>query len=321
MSLHVPAARTKSAPSGQHAPASEPVHLALVRVITAEDAEYCRLQVDLLARRRRIADLETEIAPLLNAFEAFERTYETRIGPVQRELRETEQKIGDFEAKIARIHARMVADPDGLLGDLFSRDELREIGDFFGVDASEWFEEGEDASARGSFDDAEEFVPLRARNRRSDEVETELRTRYHTLARRFHPDLATDEADRARRQAIMLRVNTAWQERDLHTLRELCHQTEHDEAVWAQRTTHERVAWARTERSRLDQTIANLVARLHHLRSSSTLPLWMNPALAETVIIRRLAHFGAELEIAKARLASVQEAFRKALASFALDLV
>lgn len=314
-------APTKPARRARRASAPDPVQCALVRVVSTDEAEYCRLLIDLDVRRRRITDLETEIAPLLNAFETFERTYDARIGPVQRELRETEQKIGEFEAKIARIHARMVADPDGLLGDLFSRDELREIGDLFGVDASEWFGEEQGRFEQEYSYQAEDFASSRPHRRRPDAVEAELRTLYHTLARRFHPDLAMDEEDRERRQAFMLRVNTAWRERDLQTLRDLCHQTERDQPEWTERSTRERVAWARTERSRLDQTIANLVARLHHLRSSSTLPLWMNPSLAETVIIRRLAHFSAELEIAKARLASVQEAFRKALASFALDLV
>ena len=314
-------APTKSVRRSRRAPAPGNAECAIVRVVSAEEAEYCRLLIDLDVRRRRISDLESEIAPLLNAFESFERTYDARIGPVQRELRETEQKIGEFEAKIARIHARMVADPDGLLGDLFSREELREIGDLFGVDANEWFDEEQAPFEQDFSYRAEDVSSPRPRHRQSNAVEAELRTLYHTLARRFHPDLAKDDGDREHRQAVMLRVNTAWRERDLQTLRDLCHRTERDQPEWTERSARERVDWARTERSLLDQTVANLVARLHHLRSSSTLPLWMNPSLAETVIIRRLAHFTAELDIARARLASVQEAFRKALASFALDLV
>jgi hypothetical protein len=302
-------------------PHAAPSICALVQVVSAEEAEYASLLIDLDVRRQRVTDLEAEIAPLLNAFETFERTYDARIGPVQRELREIEQKIAEFEAKIARIHARMVADPDGLLGDLFSREELAEIGDLFGIDTSEWHDEEQARFEHQRFyQHAEDFAPPPPRRRFSEAIEIEMRALYHTLARRFHPDLARDEQDRERRQSFMRRVNAAWQERDLQTLRDLCHQTERDQPEWRQRSVHEQVVWARDERARLDQTVARLVAKLQHLRASSTLPLWTNPALAETVIIRRLAHFTAELDIAKMRLATVQDAFRKALASFALDV-
>lgn len=300
-------------------PRTAPPICALVQVVSAEEAEYAGLLIDLDVRRQRITDLETEIAPLLTAFEAFERTYDARIGPVQRELREVEQKIAEFEAKIARIHARMVADPDGVLGDLFSREELAEIGDLFGVDASEWHDEEQARFEQQRFYQRAEDAPP-PRRRFSEAIETEMRALYHTLARRFHPDLARDDDDRQRRQSFMRRVNAAWQERDLETLRDLCHQTARDQPEWRQRSIQERVVWARDERSRLDQTVTRLVAKLQHLRASSTLPLWTNPTLAESVIIQRLAHFTAELDIAKMRLATVQAAFRKALASFALDI-
>src|SRR6476660_9082074 len=178
-------APTAVASRARSAPPPNSTDCALVRVSSAEEVEYCRLLIDLDVRRRRITDLEMEIAPLLTAFEAFERTYDARIGPVQRALRDTEQKIVDFEAKIARIHARMVADPDGLLGDLFSREELREIGDFFGINANEWFDEDQARFEGGSYQRAEDFAPPRKRRRGSEAVETELRPLYHTLARRF----------------------------------------------------------------------------------------------------------------------------------------
>jgi hypothetical protein len=62
-----------------------------------------------------------------------------------------------------------------------------------------------------------------------------------------------------------------------------------------------------------------LAERLASLRASATLPLWMNPSLAETVIAQRLAHLASELDRARERLDATKQAFRQALAAFALD--
>ena len=54
---------------------------------------------------------------------------------------------------------------------------------------------------------------------------------YRQLARQYHPDLATDEADRERRTKIMSLINNAYQEGDLEALKTL------NEATSEQKTT------------------------------------------------------------------------------------
>lgn len=47
----------------------------------------------------------------------------------------------------------------------------------------------------------------------------ELRTLYREVAKRIHPDLATDEADRLKREQLMAEANAAYQKGDAQSLR------------------------------------------------------------------------------------------------------
>jgi DnaJ-domain-containing protein 1 len=51
-----------------------------------------------------------------------------------------------------------------------------------------------------------------------------LKKLYRELAKQIHPDLATDEADRARRQDLMAAANQAYEDADEDRLREILHQ-------------------------------------------------------------------------------------------------
>ena len=309
-----------------------PIPCALVCVRSPEEIEYARLRVALDVRRRRMSELEHAVAPLQRAFERFERTYNSRLEPAQRALREVEAEIAQCESRIARIHARIVSDPEGILGDLFSRDELRDIGSMFDVEPDawqewqEWHDRQEAARRRDETGQErhqrerlhhERFEPRRRRLSTADDAE--LRTRYRALARRFHPDLARSDEERHHRQEMMHRVNAAWHARDLGALRALAQEAERAGIDWAERPLASRLAWTRRECVHLDGMITGMTDRLASLRTSATLPLWMNPTLAETVITQRLAYLATELDRARERLESAKQAFRRALAAFALD--
>src|SRR5699024_10400440 len=91
-------------------------------------------------RTGQCAALEAELAPIQAAFEAFEWEYTQRVGHLSSELASLRATTRRMEHQTERIHARLVSDPDGVLGDLFAEDELREIGEMFGIDVpDEWF--------------------------------------------------------------------------------------------------------------------------------------------------------------------------------------
>ncbi|MGC4192508.1 MAG: J domain-containing protein [Thermomicrobiales bacterium] len=312
---------------------------SLVHVQSRDDQRYDDLLRGIEQRTVRLADLEAEVAPLLRALEQFEWQYNSMLGGLQRDLRQIRHQRETIEGWTTRIHARTVADPNHVMGDLFSEEELRQIGSLFGVELPEsWFESAREAEERrrrderehGFFDGntAEEEEILRRmmrgsrsdRERLPDEVEQEIRALHRSLARRFHPDLATTEAERQLCQEMMLRINDAWHNRDLADLRALDDQSSHLEGTSADRGMRRQLHWAHQEVIRLDGLIDGLATKLAALRGSSTFPLWFNPALARTVMTQRASVLQMDLSTETQHLEETKLSFRHALASYAVTV-
>ena len=311
-----------------------PRALALVCLPSPEERDFAFLDAEIKLRQAHIDRLEAEIDPLIVALEKFEWEYKAHLGGLQNELRELNRLVETLEHRTVRIHARLVADPNGILGDLFTREELNEIGEMFGIEIpASWFaaEEDDERQERerawrfhqGTNQNAEaEEEILRQmqrghRKRLPEEERKECRTLYLSLARLCHPDLATDEADRSRRDELMLRINAAWHAQDLDGLRDI----ERDRAGtlgWRALTNWaERVLWARREYARLDARVIALTERLQALRTSDTFPLWFNPALGTSVINQRAVTLRIDIANAHHRVDEAKEAFRHALRHYA----
>ncbi|CAN5821905.1 hypothetical protein BH20CHL3_BH20CHL3_12470 [soil metagenome] len=307
---------------------------SLVCLPSPEQRDFAFLDAEITLRLALIARLEAEIAPIAAALEKFEWEYRARLGDLQTELRGLHDIIERLEHRTVRIHARLVADPDGMLGDLFTRDELNEIGDMFGIEIpASWFAANEDderkARERGwryfrdgnANQDAEEEILRRlrrGRHRRLPENERkQIRSLYLALARRCHPDLARNESDRARRQDLMLRINDAWHRQDLDALHSI--EQEHGGTFgWRPFTNWaERVLWARRECVRLDEQVVALSERLRALRGSETFPLWFNPVLGNSVITQRAVTLRIDIANAHHRVDEAKESFRQALHHYA----
>jgi hypothetical protein len=312
-------------------PTPVPTSTSLVRCVSDDELEYIELLLRIDWRTAQVAALEEELGPLQRAFERFEWEYSQRLGPLQADLRRLRESIELIEHRTARIHARLVADPSGIMGDLFDQDELREIGDMFGIDVpDEWFAQARPGKHRrdrgwdyadGPQDDAEEEILRRlqrqGRKRLPEETAAELRRRYRELARRFHPDLATSEGERIMRQEIMLRINHAWHCQDLDALRAIDQEMETFLPGWSSSRLAERVAWARRECARLDANAHELIGRIRRLRASKTFPLWFNSTLGRTVITQRALAIGNEIERERERLEEAKHGFTQALAHYA----
>ena len=305
--------------------------MPLVRCVTTEELEYIELTQRIEWRTAQVEALQRELAPLQAAFERFEWEYTQRLGHLQADLRQLRGTIERLEQRTARIHARLVADPGGVLGDLFDRDELREIGEMFGIDVpDEWLvharpgrgaRRGQGWTFSGEDDAGERETLHRLRRARSrsmpEEAAAELRQRYRELARRFHPDLAEGDAERDLRQEIMLRINHAWHCQDLEALRRIAQEMETLLPGWSGSRLAHRIAWARRECDRLEALAQELTGRIRQLRASKTFPLWFNATLGRTVINQRAAALAREIERERARLEDAQLAFRQALAHYA----
>lgn len=307
---------------------------ALVCIPPPEQRDFVFLEAEMRIRQLHIDRLEAEISPLVAALDAFEWEYKGRLGHLQRELRDLHDLIERLEHRTVRIHARLAADPGGVLGDLFSRDELNEIGEMFGIEIpASWFAPDEQAERQererawrfhqstNRNDEAEEEILRQMRRGRARHVpreeRKEIRTLYRTLARLCHPDLGSDEEDRARRQELMLQINDAWERQDLDDLRRI----ERDRGGvlgWRSLTNWaERVIWARRECVRLDSQIIALTERLQALRTSDTFPLWFNASLGNSVITQRATSLRIDIANAQFRVDEAKAAFRQALQYYA----
>jgi len=323
--------RLASMPSPASAPSCAS---ALVCIPPPEQRDFVFLEAEIRIRQLHIGRLESEIAPLIAALDKFEWEYKGRLGGLQRELRELHDVIERLEHRTVRIHARLAADPSGVLGDLFTRDELNEIGEMFGIEIpASWFAPDEAAEreererawrfhqSTNRNDEAEEEILRQMRRGRArhvpQEERKEIRTLYRSLARLCHPDLAADDADRERRQELMLQINDAWERQDLDDLRRI----ERDRGGvlgWRSLTNWaERVIWARRECVRLDGQVIALTERLQALRASDTFPLWFNPSLGNSVITQRATSLRIDIANAHFRVDEAKEAFKQALQHYA----
>lgn len=127
--------------------------------------------------------------------------------------------------------------------------------------------------------------------------EAELKALYRALAKRFHPDLAADPAEKDRRQSLMAEVNTVYAARDLAALRALAARPE---AAPAENATSRDQLMAEIER--LDGVIADLERRLDELSHSPAVQLKLEVSLARHAGHNLLGQIAADLQAEITRL-------------------
>ncbi|HLF26975.1 MAG TPA: J domain-containing protein [Anaerolineae bacterium] len=221
------------------------------------------LQAELDARRDQVVRLEQERADLQIEVEAFRQTYLARVGPAQAELDALELHIEAYRLR---------------------RELLRMRGN--GLDAAKLEAEVE-WQLRGR---REQFAGYQASIHRAEATartpspvldstaQLELKLLYRDLAKRAHPDLALDEADRAARGALMAEINAAYARGDQAALQAL--------AARLSGSGRENQAggadWLRAEIERLDGVIIALRAEIGALNASDWLALKLDAALARS---------------------------------------
>jgi predicted nucleic acid-binding Zn-ribbon protein len=302
---------------------------AIVLTRSAEEEAWHDLQITIRKRRLRIRKLQQEIRPLEEALARFERNYRIQLGGLQEELRRLRAEVHTLEHRTERIHARIASDPHDELGDLFTPEELEEIGKFFDFDIPDsWLErqgEGDADPDSAEFDDEKfdasgegwhRIEEPSTQRRRGGQME-ELKILYRSLARRFHPDLCTDAADAAYRHECMLRANHAWQQGELESLQELADETERLAPDWGAWTWLRRLQSARRENDRITRQISKLRRRLKELRTNETFPLWSSGGLGESLVSARRKSLERDIAMAKNDLTSAQDDFRTAMEQWA----
>lgn len=250
---------------------------AIVAVPTPEEMEYARLLIEIEVRRCYLASLEAERAALEGALSRFAVAVRDRIGGLKDEIRATRLKIEEVRRRVARLKADPDADP---------RDVERQVAEELAArdaDAQAAAEAFRRAFADGEAEAPPDGSPPHAKQVRSAH-DAEILRLYRELAKRFHPDLAPSPDERHRREAVMLKINVAYRDRDLSTLQALMLEAERAVAASPSRLNRERLRWAFRELARLDREITHVQARLDLLRRSDTYALWQSPSVSDAAL-------------------------------------
>jgi hypothetical protein len=141
----------------------------------------------LAAVRAALAEREAEVAQVRSLLKAFEGRYLHRVGVLYAELDEINARITEREV------------------DLYDSDSARRRAQ----EARQRAQETHDA-AFGADEEPEEFDPPPS-----------LKTLFRELARRIHPDFASDEAEQNHFTLLMMRANEAYSRGDAETLQRL----------------------------------------------------------------------------------------------------
>jgi peptidoglycan hydrolase CwlO-like protein len=152
-----------------------------------EEAELLRKQEELQHLEEELVDRELALASLKADLSSFEGQYLRRVGVLYAELDEIEAKIAVLLAK------RTKSDKDTQRAT-----EAREKA------------KASYSAAHGEASKQKEFIPS-----------PELKHLYREVAKRIHPDLATDEADRLKRGSLMAQANDAYEQGDEERLRRI----------------------------------------------------------------------------------------------------
>jgi chromosome segregation ATPase len=156
--------------------------------------------------RPRLIEAEANFAERLALISAFEFQVRARLEPLTRRLDDLQAEIDELRQMLRRYRN----DVSGLLDDdgpeKFSGESWR-------------FDEQSDAAASGGF--RYRAVPERKTVLLKEGQLATLKQLYRQLARRFHPDLALDEADRAYRTDMMMAINAAYTAGDVDKLQRL----------------------------------------------------------------------------------------------------
>jgi hypothetical protein len=209
----------------------------IIRRLKPEEEEILRKREELTLIRATLAERELELVDLRSRLAVFEGRYLRQVGTLYAELDE-------WKARIAELKARL--NPSAAPEAREAREQARRTHE----------------EAHGKASEAHEFTPS-----------PELKSLFREVAKRIHPDFATDIADRQRRTRFMAAANHAYQSGDAEALQRILDEYEQGaEAVKGEGIGAEliriirQISLAKTRLSEIQQELATLrqseIARL-----------------------------------------------------------
>ncbi|MBI5565393.1 MAG: J domain-containing protein [Chloroflexi bacterium] len=162
------------------------------------------LETEVQVLRDQLAQLEQEHADLVVELSEFETLYTARVGPLQAKLEEAQLHIAEYKLRIDLVRWR---------GSALSPGQLEAEVEYRLRDQRRY--------AHTIYEQAEAAQRAAANNPIDPAASLDLKQIYRELAKRTHPDLATDDLDRSAREQQMKTINALYAQRDLAALRDL----------------------------------------------------------------------------------------------------
>ncbi len=186
------APRRDGVPSGPLEGVARRQPSALKLSLSPEEEEIAKKRSELALLQSQLAERELYVANLRAELTAFEGQYLRHVGVLYAELDE-------WNAKVAESLAEREPTEENRSGANQARARAEESG----------------AAAHGAAAELREFA-----------ASSELKSLYREVAKRVHPDLATDEADRKQRERLMAEANHAYDRGDVDKLRRILEEYE-----------------------------------------------------------------------------------------------
>ncbi|MGW8554997.1 J domain-containing protein [Streptomyces tubercidicus] len=200
----------------------------------AQDEATRRLAKAVLAAEQALIEFEIAVETFRVEVENFSRLHHQRLGPMY-------ARLDELDAQIAEAVAARTGDAEDIRkarearASVLPMPEVEEL--FHG-----WM--GSD----GLFPEAQAMLTEQSvRPPQKVRPSEEARKVYRDLVRKAHPDLARDDAERARRDAFIARVNAAYAQGDAAVLRELAREWEAGPAPVEERLSESEELYARLE--------------------------------------------------------------------------
>ena len=223
-----------------------------------------QLEDEVLALREQLARLEQEHADLRVELHDFELLYNARVGPIEAQLVEAQLHIDEYKLRIELVQWR---------GKSLSPIQLEAEVEHRLRDQRERAE-----AIHANADIARSFVPPPPIDPAAD---LDLKQVYRELAKRTHPDLAIDEADRVIRSQRMVDVNALYAKQDLEGLRRILRQLE-TRRLAQDETPAQRLTRLKDERLRLDAAIRHVKVEIADLNRDPLMVLKLEAALGRS---------------------------------------
>ncbi|KMP12537.1 hypothetical protein UR09_00265 [Candidatus Nitromaritima sp. SCGC AAA799-A02] len=165
--------------------------MSFVTQVDAPEAEELKFKrIELNELQQELAEKELELSTLKSELNQFERLYNQMVGSKYAEL-------DDVKAQILELAAKMYPKADGFRAEAdAAREQARQS-------AEETFEE-----------DAEPLSPEEKFKPTED-----LKKLFREVAKKIHPDLASDEKERKQRHDLMSKLNEAYDRIDAAAIR------------------------------------------------------------------------------------------------------